>query len=489
MADRRAVPQLTAEDWRLVEREYCQRRLVNFVRQAWPVVERESASFIEGWAVGAICDHLQAVTNGEIKRLLINVPPGMSKSVTTCVYWPAWEWGPRQRPGLSYLTTSYSQTYATRDARRMRDLVTSDWYAGLWGSSTRLKREAEMSFENVSGGWRDAKPFSSLTGGRADRVVLDDPHSMDQAESQAERERAVRRFTEVVPSRVADPRESAIVVIMQRLNANDVSGVILERELGYEHLCLPMEYEPQNQCVTSIGFQDPRTEEGELLFPERFPETWVKGIRNQMGEVPYAGQFQQRPMPRGGGMFPVDRFQITPHRPEPRQIKRSVRFWDKAGTHGGGAYTAGVLIHLMHDGSYVVSDVVRGQWSAGERERRIQQTAQADGKGVTVWVEQEPGSGGKESAQSTIRNLSGFRVHADRVTGDKESRAEPYAAQVEGGNVWLVQGEWNRAFLQEHETFPAGQYKDQVDAAAGAFAKLQSQGEAPRLGAPVQVTA
>ena len=154
----------------------------------------------------------------------------------------------------------------------------------------------------------------------------------------------------------------------------------------------------------------------------------------------------------------------------------SVRSWDKAGTAGGGAYTAGVLMHKLRDGRYVIEDVIRAQLGALDREKRIRQTAEVDGYRTKIVIEQEPGSGGKESAQSTIRMLSGYNVTADRVTGDKETRAEPYAAQVQGGNVMLVRGGWNRPFLDEHESFPAGRYKDQVDAAAGAFAHLASSG-------------
>ena len=187
-----------------------------------------------------------------------------------------------------------------------------------------------------------------------------------------------------------------------------------------------------------------------------------------------AGQLQQRPSPRGGGMFKIDKFELI-DRFNPDQVLRSVRYWDKAGTQGGGAFTAGVLIHRMRDKSYVVADVVHGQWSSGIREQRIKQVAELDGSKVRIWVEQEPGSGGKESAESTIRNLTGYTARADRVTGSKEVRAEPYAAQVEIGNVSILNRQWTKVFLQEHESFPVGKRKDQVDAAAGAFVKLSTQ--------------
>jgi predicted phage terminase large subunit-like protein len=132
----------------------------------------------------------------------------------------------------------------------------------------------------------------------------------------------------------------------------------------------------------------------------------------------------------------------------------------------------------MKDGTFTVVDVRRGQWSALDRERVIKQTAEIDQKKyrvVKIFVEQEPGSGGKESAESTIRNLAGFSIEADKVTGAKEVRADPFAAQWQAGNVKLVSADWNRNYLDEHEHFPVGKYKDQVDASSGAFNKLASK--------------
>jgi predicted phage terminase large subunit-like protein len=149
-----------------------------------------------------------------------------------------------------------------------------------------------------------------------------------------------------------------------------------------------------------------------------------------------------------------------------------MRYWDKAGTEGGGAYSAGVKMEKTKDNQFYITDVERGQWSAWKREEKIKQCAELDGKEVKVWVEQEPGSGGKESAESTVRNLSGFLVYTDRVTGSKEVRAEPYAVQVEAGNVYVLNKPWTKDFLLEHEKFPTGKYRDQVDAAGGAFNKL-----------------
>jgi len=416
------APALTDADWRAIEREWCERRLSNFVRHAWHVLE-PATPYVHGWHIDLICDHLEAITRGKLRNLVINIPPRHMKSLLVSVLWPAWAW--TRRPEMRWLFASYAQSLATRDSLKMRRLVLSPWYQRLWGGEFALTSDqnAKVRFENDRTGYRLATSVGAIaTGEGGDVVAVDDPHSASQARSEAERENALIWWDETMSTRLNDPRRGAKVIVMQRLHECDLSGHVLAQG-GYEHLCLPAEYEPERSCVTSVG-SDPREEPGEPIWPERM------GIEDLAAP----------------------------------------------GTQGSGAYTAGVLMHAMMDGSYVVSDVVRGQWSALERERRIKQTAESDGRKVKVWIEQEPGSGGKESAESTIRNLSGFTVHADRVTGDKETRADPYAAQVEGGNVVLVQGDWNRPFISEHETFPAGQYKDQVDAAAGAFAKLQSRG-------------
>jgi predicted phage terminase large subunit-like protein len=150
-----------------------------------------------------------------------------------------------------------------------------------------------------------------------------------------------------------------------------------------------------------------------------------------------------------------------------------LRYWDKAGTQGGqGDWTAGVKMGRHYYGIWYIADVVRGRWSAHDRNCEIARTAQLDGSGCAVWLEQEPGSGGKESAEISVRELAGFNVHIERVTGDKLTRARPLAAQVEAGNVRLLRGQWNGAFLDELHAFPEGRFDDQVDAASGAFNKL-----------------
>lgn len=208
---------------------------------------------------------------------------------------------------------------------------------------------------------------------------------------------------------------------------------------------------------------------GAALWSARFDEVDLERIRTVLGTQSFTALYQQRPTALEGGLFKRAWFDIVQAVPSAAQ---RVRYWDKAGTDAGGDYTAGALIAMDGDGVFYVENVVRGQWSALERERIIRQTAELDGRNVPIWVEQEPGSGGKESAQATVRALAGWNVYAERVTGDKLTRAQPFAAQCEARNVKVVKGGWNAAFLDELTMFPNGRHDDQVDAAAGAFNML-----------------
>lgn len=459
-------------DYIEIQKALAAQSLSDFVRMAWHVLE-PGTPYVHGWHVDAICEHLTAVTHGEITRLLINVPPGTMKSTLCSVFHRAWEWGPCGLPHKRYIGASHEQNLAIRDNVKLRRLIESDWYQERWPIPMLMDQNQKIYFENSYTGFSQACAVESMTGRRGDTVIWDDPHSVEAALSPAKRETGLRVFQETLPTRLNSPKKSAIVIVMQRLHENDVAGYILENDLGYEHLCLPMEFEVERRCRTSIGFVDPRTEEGELLFPERFPREVVDRDKRVMGALAVAGQFQQRPAPRAGGFFEWENIRIVKAAPP---LINCVRYWDKAGTDGGGAWTAGVKIGLTQEGRIIVLDVVRGQWAAGKREKAIKTTAALDGPDLPIWIEQEPGSGGKESAESTIKNLVGYNIRAERPTGDKEVRAEPVAVQIEAGNFDILEGPWNQAYLDELKTFPQGKYKDQVDATSGGLAKVANVG-------------
>jgi len=274
-----AALKLTSADWQAIEREACKRSLATFVRQAWPHIIPDRLQW--NWHIDAICEHLEAVARGEITRLLVNVPPGTSKSTIIGAMYPAWLWGPGGQPWHRYIGASHEQGLAVRDNRLMRELVTSEWYQSLWPTKLQGDQNEKLYFENEHRGFRQACAVASMTGRRGHTVAWDDPLSPEKAHSDLSRETAIRVLRETVPTRLNDPATSAIVIVMQRLHENDPAGYILANDLGYEHLLIPMEFEPDRRVVTSIGWTDPRKEDGELLDPKRFPPEVIEGHRTR----------------------------------------------------------------------------------------------------------------------------------------------------------------------------------------------------------------
>jgi len=450
-----------------LDRAIAKQSFAGFARAAWHVLE-PSAELKWGWSLDAICEHLEAVSSGQIKRLLMNVPPGCMKSLLTGVLFPAWEWGPQGRPSLRYLGTAHKQDLGVRDNLKCRRLILSNWYQERWPIALTGDQNAKTKFENEHTGFRESMAFGSLTGSRGDRVLLDDPLSVDHANSDADLKSAEITFTEALPTRVNNS-DSAIVVIMQRLNEKDTSGIIISRELGYTHLCLPMRFEADRRCVTSIGFSDPRTVEGELLFPERFPEKDVVALEKIMGSYAAAGQLQQRPAPREGGMFKRHWFNIVRAIPAGTKF---VRGWDLAATEGAGDYTAGSLVGRQKDGRFIIAGMKRDRLSPAGVERLMVNTASRDGYGVKQSFPQDPGQAGKQQAAYLTGKLAGYSAHSDTESGSKEVRAEPLSAQAEAGNVDVLEGDWNEVFLSELTVFPNGMHDDQVDATSRAFNEL-----------------
>ena len=462
-----------------ISRERCHRSLYQFQKEAWHVLE-PARPFVEGWAIGAICEHLQAVTEGQIRRLLILVPPGMSKSMSTCVMWPAWEWGPADRPFERHLAFSYALGLAVRDNRRTRNLILSAWYRERWGERFTMSRDQSQkdNFENDKTGWRLASSTQATgTGLRGSKVIFDDPISVAEADSDNSREKAVRWFRETLPSRLDDPATTPIVGIMQRTHGGDVAAMAIE--LGYETLMLPMRFDPARRCVTSIGFVDPREVEGDLLFPGRFPEDAVAELERALGSYATAAQLQQEPAPRGGNLIKVEKLEIVDAVPA---AARKHRAWDFASTDptrqkgsGDPDYTVGALV-LEHTGIWYVANIRRERLGPFAVEQLTQQTAEMDRRSLPISIEQAGGSSGKNTIEHYQRRvLKGLAVTGVSPTGSKPERARAFAAAVEAGNVRLVRGDWNEAFIAEARVFPAGAHDDQVDAVVQGFNELANE--------------
>lgn len=298
-----------AERHRLEEEKGLQSQpggLIQFIRYFWPAVE-PGRPLVEGWPLEAICDHLEAVTYSDIRRLLINVCPGFMKSMTANVFWPAWEWGPMGMPANRFIAASYSQGLTLRDNIRFRNIIMSPSYREMYGDVFGPSDDqfTTVKVANNRTGWKLATSVGGIgTGERGDRFVIDDGNSIKEAESQAITEGTNQWFLEVVPTRLNDAETGAIINIQQRTGEDDISGTILARELGYEHLVIRMEYDSGYANIpTCIGWSDPRTEDGELAWPSRFPRHIVDELKETMGPYAVAGQFQQSPEPRGGGIL------------------------------------------------------------------------------------------------------------------------------------------------------------------------------------------
>jgi predicted phage terminase large subunit-like protein len=327
---------------------------------------------------------------------------------------------------------------------------------------------SEIEFVGYPGSFRNTTVAGPINGMELHLGVIDDPlKGRAEAHSPTMRNKTWDWFADDFLSRFA--KDAALLCVMTRWHVDDILGRYIEkihddiRVLRYPAIA---------------EMDELHRRKGEALFPEHKPLDLLLERRKLLTQPSWESMYQQHPIVVGGGQFPIEKMRVLPVF-DRSKITHTIRYYDKAGTDASenkdAAFTAGVRMHAMSDGTFVISHVMRGQWSALERETKIKAWAEVDEgefPGHEIYVEQEPGSGGKESAESTIRNLPGYRVYADKVTGHKEIRAEPFAAQVQGGNVFLVAGDWVGAFYDECEVYPSGRWKDQVDAAGGAFNKL-----------------
>jgi predicted phage terminase large subunit-like protein len=477
--------------------EKARRSLKAFVIQAWPILE-PGTEFVGGIHIDAICLHLQAVTEGRISNLIINVPPGHAKSLLAGVFWPAWVW--IEHPESRWLFSGYREPLAIRDSLKCWRLIESAWYKERWGSCFQLRGDQNQKgrFENDRTGYRVVVPMSAGTGERGDYVVVDDPHSVDQAASDTERTSAVEWWNGSMSTRLNDPSKGHKVVIQQRLHEADLTGDLLIRG-GYEHLCLPAEFEPDRRCCTSIGWGDPRSTAGELLWPQRIGEAALNTFKASLGSYRYAGQFQQRPAPAAGGM-----------------LKRHWwGYWQPRGANlppvlvklPNGEYERRNAVELPERFDQVIqswdmafkdtrnSDFVVGQVQAAKGADRYlleQVRDRLDLPGTLLAVRRlsaqwpnanlklvEDKANGPAVIQSLRHEIGGLvEVNPE---GGKMSRAAAASPQLESGNWYLPHPMlklWVDGFIAECAAFPAGANDGQVDAwSQGAKRLLNSREE------------
>lgn len=462
--------------------ECAEQKLSLFIEAGWRYID--PAKFVPNWHIDAISDHLEGVAAGHIRRLAIMLPPRHMKSLSVNVAFPSWIWAQEKRspltgPGVSFLSASYAQSLTIRDNVKGRRLIESPWFRRGWGDRFSLTgdQNTKIRFDNNRGGYRIASSVDgSATGEGGDIIIMDDTISANDALSPTIRAAANEWFDNTMTTRLNDPKTGAYIAVQQRLHEDDLIGHLLARQRDeWTVLCLPARYEPDHPFVY---WKDERKEAGELLWPSRMGEIEVSKLETALGSYGAAGQLQQRPAPREGGMFKRKWFEVVTAAPPNLE---EVRAWDLAGTVPASGsdpdWTAGVKIGRCPDGFFWIVHVERFRDTADKVEKAIKNTATQDGKAVRVRVPQDPGQAGKAQKSQLTRLLAGFMVRAVPAGGtgtprSKEVRATPLAAQAEAGNVRVVEGDWNNAFFDEIEVFPFGKHDDQVDAAADAFNEL-----------------
>lgn len=479
----------TLED---VRAEKARRHLRDFVRYAWPVLEPETP-LVWSWHVEAICDHLEAVSNGEIKRLLINVPPGHAKSLLVSVFWPAWQWV--RRPAWRALFSSYKSELAIRDSVRCRSVITSDWYQSAFAPTWKLSGDQNVKsyFQNDATGARQSIGVGGgATGFRGDAVVVDDPLKADEFPSPDELEKVISWWDFQMSSRLNDMSKGVRVVIMQRLHERDLSGYLLDRG-GYEHLCLPSEYDPGRSCVTSIGFTDPRRERGELLFPAKFPREVIDEAKRDLGPYGYSGQHDQTPTPAGGSIIKAEWMRYwypsdvippqpvvvmtdsgaveIPQEPVPMSFDAKLQSWDLA--FKGNATSDFVAGHVWgrHRGRFYLLDRAHARLDFPATLGAIRAMTERHPQAVQKLVED------KANGPAVIATLKDEipGLLPVQPSGGKEARLHAVAPLFASGNVWLPHPSitpWSSEVLTELVRFPRAPNDDDVDAATQALGKL-----------------
>jgi predicted phage terminase large subunit-like protein len=419
---------------------------------------------------------------GKRPKLAIMTPPQHGKS------WAAEDfisWLAGKHPDRKTIYASYSDELGVLRNMNLQRPYTSQRYHRIFpnlkigGIGTGYQCNTSLiEYVGGPGSFRNTTVNGAITGLEQHLGVLDDfVKGRAEANSKLQRDRTWHWFTDDFSPRFS--KDSALLVICTRWNVDDLLGRLM--------LKFPQMRRVSFQAIAEKDESFRR--KGEAPFEKLKPLNMLLDQKKLMLESSWQAEYQQHPYVVGGGIIPIEKLQVVPAF-DRGEISSTVLAVDKAATHGGdGAFTAIVIMHRMKNGTFVIERVVRGRWGVLERERNIKYWADATKETLRTWsfkvvIEVEPGSGGKESAEATIRNLAGHACFGDKPGAgrSKELRAEPFAAQVQGGNVYLHAGAWVQEFLEEAESFPNSPYKDQVDAAAMAFHHL-----AVALGYPIEI--
>lgn len=524
-----------------LDRADCEDSLYAFLKHSWKFMD--ASSFTEGWPIEAIAEHLQAVVDGDIRRLIINIPPRMGKSSITSVAFPAWTWtqphvSHTSGPGVQFLHASYAQQLALRDSVKCRRLIESPWYQGLWGDRFKLTSDqnTKTRFDNDRNGSRlSTSVGSALTGEGGSIIVVDDPNAAQEAFSEATIATTIDWWDSALSTRLNDPKSGAFVVIQQRLSEEDLTGHILSKDIGeWTHLCLPMRYEWRRHSVTSIGWEDPRgladngtslievSPDGEripispeaqielderedtLLWSDRFGEQEVTILEKQLGPWAAAGQLQQRPEPKGGGIIKRDWWQPwesanypnmdliiatldTAYTTKTENDPSAMTVWGvfssdvsvQAPTHAGGRH--GGMVEYFRSYTEVAPRVMlmyawQGRYELHDLVSRVAKTCR-DLKVDQLLIENK--AAGHSVAQE-IRRMYGyekFGVHMfDPKSQDKLARLYSVQHLFAEGLVYAPIKQWSEMVITQVGQFPKGKHDDLVDTVSMAMRHLRDSG-------------
>lgn len=467
----------------LIKKELAERRLIEYIELTWHILEPDRP-FVREWPLEVLCEHLEAVTAGEIRKLLINVPPGMTKSLTTNVFWPSWEWGPRNMASMRYVAFSYASNLTERDNDKFRMLIKSELYQRFWGDRVNLIKDTTTKPINERTGWKLASSVGGVgTGERGDRLLIDDPHNVKEAESETVRKETVRWFRESLSSRVNDPGKSAFVVIMQRVHEDDVSGVIVSEDLGYEHLCLPMTFDAAYPASsTSIGFVDKR-KAGEILVPKRMPLYWLKEQEKELGPYAYASQYQQQPVPRGGGIIKSDWWQLWKEKFYPNFHYVLGSFDGAYTTKDENDFSAYTVWGVYEDPNGVFKVMLVYAWKVKlELHEIVKKIAETNRKYNVDQVIVENKATGHSVVQELRRLFQnekwGFYLFDPTRDGggDKEARLYSCVPTFTNDVIYAPGTKWAQMVIDEVAIAPKGKWKDLSDTVSQAILYMRRRG-------------
>lgn len=438
--------------------------LKQFIKEAWSAVETKK--YVDNWHIDAICLHLEAVTIGEIQNLVINMPPRHMKSMIVCVFWPIWVW--LKRPEKQFLFSSYGKDLSTRDSQKCRRLISSKWFQDNYGDRFQLSKDQNQKtrFENNKTGVRIATSVDGVgTGENANFIVCDDPHKVTKAGSIVVNASTLEWWDTSMSTRLIDPEEDGKVIVMQPVSERDLSAHVLEQG-GYEHLILPCEYYDTGK-ITSLGWKDPRTEEGELLWPHRFGKKAIDEWKLRLGKYGFATQFQMERAPKGGGIvkeawwrfFEAEYDQnfriITP------KFDRIIVSMDTAFKDGElNDYSSIQFWGINNTGAYLFHLVKKKMDFPTLLKRTIDECSKIP---INALIIEDAASG--QSLIQTLEKQSRLPVIPIKVDSSKESRLKSVSTFIESGRVFLLKGSnWLTDFTHEIQTFPNAAHDDQVDA-------------------------